>query len=187
MMNLFFLAASDAGIVQGLSKTAEDIGLQFGVNVWLFLSQVISFLIVCFLLQKFAYKPILNVLEERRERIAEGLANADKIKQQLAEAEIRYNEIISKANADAQKMLDEAKASATVLSDRKTQQAISEAEQILAKAREAAAADHDRMLADLKREVGRLVVNATSRVTGKIITPEDQKRISEETAGQIAA
>jgi F-type H+-transporting ATPase subunit b len=129
----------------------------------------------------------LNVLEERRERIAEGLANADKIKQQLAEAEMRYNEILTKAKADAQKMLDEARASATTLSDRKTQQAIAEAEQIIVKAREAAVLEHDRMLVELKREVGRLVINTTTRVTGKILTSDDQKRISEETASQVAA
>jgi F-type H+-transporting ATPase subunit b len=184
MSNFVILAAAESGGMADMVKNTAEV---FGFNWWLFLSNLLSFCIVCILLQKFAYKPILNVLEERRERIAEGLANADKIKQQLAEAEVRYNEILTKANADAQKMLEEAKASAAVLSDRKTQQAISEAEQIIAKAREAAVADHDRMLAELKREVGRLVINTTTKVTGKILTPEDQKRISEETAGQVAA
>ena len=47
--------------------------------------------------------------------------------------------------------------------------------------------DHDRMLAELKREVGRLVVQATTAVTGKILTVEDQRRLSEETSRQITA
>ena len=51
---------------------------------------MISFIIVALLLEQFAYKPILGVLEERRQRIAEGLLNAEKIKQQLAEAEAAY-------------------------------------------------------------------------------------------------
>ena len=182
-MNMIFLSATSGGILDSAKETA----LQFGFDWVMFGSQCISFLIVCILLQRFAYKPILKVLEERRERIAEGLINADKIKQQLAEAEVRYNEILTKANADAQKMLEEAKASAAVLSDRKAQQAISEAEQIVTKAREAAVAEHDRMLVELKREVGRLVIDTTIKVTGKILTPEDQKRISEETASQVAA
>ena len=180
-MNLIFLAATSGGFLE----SAKETGLQFGFDKLMFGSQCISFIIVCFLLNRLAYKPVLAVLEERRERIAEGLANAEKIKQQLAEAEERYNEILTKANADAQKMLDEAKASAAVLSDRKTQQAISEAEQIIVKAREAAEAEHAQMLVELKREVGRLVINTTTKVTGKILTPEDQKRISEET--QVAA
>lgn len=183
MCNFFLLAAAGGSLGDMITEKA----MIFGFDWWMFLSQCISFIIVCFLLQKFAYKPILNVLEERRERIAEGLANADKIKQQLSEAEVRYNEILTKANADAQKMLDEAKLSAAALADRKTQQAITEAEQIIAKAHEAAVADHDRLMAELKREVGRLVINTTTKVTGKILTPEDQKRISEETARQVAA
>ena len=64
---------------------------------------------------------------------------------------------------------------------------IATAEQIMAKAREAAAADHARMLVELKREVGRLVVQTTTTVTGKILTPEDQKRLAEETSKQLAA
>ena len=183
MCNFVILAASGGGLQDMIAEKA----MIFGFDWWMFLSQCISFIIVCFLLQKFAYKPILNVLEERRERIAEGLANAEKIKQQLADAEVRYNEILTRANADAQKMLDEAKAGAAALSERKTQQAISEAEQIIVKAREAAVAEHDRMLTELKREVGRLVINTTTKVTGKILTPEDQRRISEETATQVAS
>ena len=91
------------------------------------------------LLQRFAYKPILAVLEERRRKIEEGQLNAEKIKKELAEAEKRYQEIVAKANADAQKMIDEARESAAHLSERKQQEAITAAEQIIAKAREAAA------------------------------------------------
>jgi F-type H+-transporting ATPase subunit b len=183
-MNLILtLAQTDGGILE----LARNTGEQFGFNGWMFLSQVLSFIIVCTLLQQFAYKPILQVLEERRTRIREGLENADKIKQQLADAELRYQEILSNANAAAQKMIDEARASSATLSERRTQQAIGEAEQIIKKAREATALEHDRMLTELKREVGRLVVETTSKVTGKVLTPEDHNRISAETASQVAA
>ena len=65
--------------------------------------------------------------------------------------------------------------------------AIARAEQIMAKAHEAAVQDHDRMLAELKREVGRLVVQTTTAVTGKILTVEDQRRLAEETSRQLTA
>jgi F-type H+-transporting ATPase subunit b len=68
-----------------------------------------------------------------------------------------------------------------------TQKAIAAAEQIVAKAREAAAQDHARMLAELKREVGRLVVQTTATVTGKILTPEDQRRLAVESEKQLTA
>jgi F-type H+-transporting ATPase subunit b len=137
-------------------------------------------------LQRFAYKPILAVLEERRRKIEEGQLNAEKIKKELAEAEKRYQEILAKANADAQKMIDETRESAAYLSERKQQEAITAAEQIITKAREASAIEHERTMESLKRELGRLVVDTTAKVVGKVLTPEDQRRLQEEAARQLA-
>jgi len=186
-MTFIPLLAQQGGIVDSLVESAQRTGETFGFNAWLFFSQIISFCIVAFLLQKFAYKPILTVLEERRKRIADGLANAEKIKLQLAESEQRYQEILTKANTEAQKMIDEARASAAAVKDRETQRAIGEAEQILTKAREAAAMEHTKMLGELKREVGRLVIGTTAKVTGKVLSADDQKRLSEEAAREVAA
>jgi F-type H+-transporting ATPase subunit b len=170
-----------------LADTARDTAEAFGWNPVLFFSQVISFVIVAVLLRRFAYKPILAVLEERRQRIEEGLLNAEKIKTQLAEAEQRYAEILAKANADAQKMIDQARASGAHLAERKEQEAIVAAEQIVAKAREASAIEHERTMTELKRELGRLVVDTTAKVTGKVLTNEDQRRLQEESARQLAS
>src|SRR5256714_8873908 len=180
-MNLI-IAASSGGITDILRETAET----FGWNWKLFLSEVISFCIVAYLLQRFAYKPILAVLEERRRKVEEGQINAEKIKKELAEAEKRYQEIVAKANADAQKMIDEARESAAHLSERKQQEAITSAEHILAKAKEAAALEHERQMQTLKRELGRLVIDTTAKVTGKVLTSDDQKRLQEEAARQVA-
>src|ERR1043165_1166819 len=133
-MNLL-IAAATGGVTDILRETADT----FGWNWKLFLSQVISFCIVAFLLQRFAYKPILTVLEERRRKIEEGELNAEKIKRELAEAEKRYQEILAKADADAQRMIDEARESAAHLSERKQQEAITAAEQHVPKAKEAGA------------------------------------------------
>ena len=180
-MNLLLVAATG-----GFSKTLQDTAETFGWNPWLFFSQVVSFAIVAFLLRRFAYKPILAVLEERRRKIEEGQLNAEKIRKELAEAEKRYQEIVAKANADAQKMIDEARESAAHLSERKQQEAIAAAEQIIAKAREASAIEHERTMEAMKRELGRLVVDTTAKVTGKVLTAEDQQRLQEETARQLA-
>jgi len=175
-----------AATTGGFSDTLRDTANTFGWNPWLFFSQVISFAIVAFLLSRFAYKPILAVLEERRRRIEEGLLNAEKIKKQLADAEQRYADILAKANAEAQKMIDEARESSAHLAERKQQEAIAAAEQIIAKARETSAIEHDRTMESLKHELGRLVVDTTAKVTGKVLTSEDQQRLQEETARQLA-
>ena len=176
------IAASSGGAADILRETADT----FGWNWKLFLAQVISFCIVAFLLRRFAYRPILAVLEDRRRKIEEGQLNAEKIQKQLADAEKRYQEIVSKGNADAQKMIDEARQSAAHLSERKQQEAVAAAEQIVAKAKEAAALEHERQMQALKRELGRLVVDTTAKGTGKVLNADDQKRLQEEATRQVA-
>jgi F-type H+-transporting ATPase subunit b len=181
-MNHFVLLAEAS-----TGNPVGDIARQFGVDWQHLIAQTISFIIVCILLYVFAYKRVLAMLEERRQRIAEGLANAEKIKAELARTEAQRQEVMVQANAQATKLIEEARAAAARVQEQETQKAIAAAEQIMAKAREAAAADHARMLTELKREVGRLVVQTTATVTGKILTPDDQRRLAEETAKQVSA
>ena len=176
-----------ADIGSDLAETAKKTAETFGLDAPHFFAQVISFCIVTFLLYRFAYKPILTMLDERRQRIAESLANAEKIKAELARTEALQREALEKANAQASRLIEEARAAAARVQEQETQKAITAAEQILAKAREAAELERARMLAELKREVGRLVVQTTATVTGKILTPDDQRRLAEETAKQVAA
>jgi F-type H+-transporting ATPase subunit b len=179
MNALVLLAQAEApGPVQEIART-------FGVDWGHLFAQMLSFGIVCALLYKFAYKRVLQMLEERRQQIAEGLANAEKIKAELARTEAARQEAMAQANAQATKLIEEAREAAARVQKQETQKAIAAAEQIIAKAREAAAQDHARMLAELKREVGRLVVQTTATVTGKILTPDDQRRLAEETAKAV--
>ena len=165
----------------------ERIATVFGVDWPHLVAQIISFCIVCLVLYKFAYRPILKMLEERRRLIELGLANAEKIKAELARTEAQRQEVMMQANAQATRLIEEARAAAARVQEQETQKAIAAAEQIIAKSREAAQQDYARMLAELKREVGRLVVQTTATVTGKILTPEDQRRLAEETARQLTA
>ena len=176
-----------AGIGSDLADTARSTAEKFGFDWAHFGAQVINFLIVAGVLVVFAYKPILNELEERKQRIAQGLANAEKIKEELARTEAARQEVLNQANLQANKLIEEARAAAARVQEQETQKAIAAAEQIIAKAREAAAQDHARMLAELKREVVRLVVETTAKVTAKILTAEDQRRLAEETNRVLAA
>ena len=164
-----------------------QIASTFGVDWPHLIAQMISFCIVCALLYRFAYGPILKMLEERRQLIAQGLANSEKIRAELARTEAQRQEVMLQANAQATRSIEEARAVAARLQAQETQKAIAAAEQIIIKAREAAAQDHARMLAELKREVGHLVVQTTAAITGKILTAEDQRRLAEETAGRLTA
>lgn len=164
-----------------------EIAKEFGVTWQLLISQIILFVIVAAALKKFAYAPLLKVLAERSQRISDSLANAEKIKKELAGAQTKALEILTQANTQANKFLEEARAAAARVQEAESQKAIAQAEQIIAKARQASEADHVRMLAELRREVGRLVVETTAKVTGKILTTDDHQRLADETNKQLAA
>lgn len=183
-MHFTILAAEAQG---GLVDLAKNVGQTFGWDVKLFFSQVVSFVIVALLLRKFAYKPIQKVLEERRERIAQSLRDAERIRAELGDAEKQKAEILAKANAEAQKMIEQAREAAAVVGQRHEQEAIASAEQIIAKAHEASQLEHERVMAELKRELGRLVVDTTAKVTGKVLSPDDQRRLQEEAGRQVVA
>lgn len=150
------------------------------------IAQFVNFAIVLFVLWRFAYKPVFKLLEARRLKIAEGIADAEKIKAELAATEAERKRVLAEAGDQAAKLIEEARTAAARVSEAETQKAIAAAEQIIAKAREAAAQDHAKMLAELKREVGRLVVQTTATVTGKILTADDQKRLAEEAQKQLS-
>jgi len=164
-----------------------EIARTFGVDWPHLIAQMVSFGIVCFLLYAFAYKRVLTMLEQRREQIAQGLANSEKIKAELAKTEAQRQELIANASAQANKLIEEARAAAARVQQQETQKAIAAAEQIISKSREAATQDYARMLAELKRDVGHLVVQTTAAVAGKILTDEDHRRLAEETAKQFMA
>ena len=160
---------------------------KLGIEPRILLAQTISFSIVFFVLWKFAYGPIFTMLQARREKIAEALANAEKIKGDVARTEAERQKILTDAGDQANKLIDDARQAAARVREQETQKAIASAEQIVAKAREAAAQERAQMLAQLKREVGRLVVQTTATVTGKVLTTEDQQRLSQETEKQLSA
>lgn len=174
LMNLLLAATEvDPNVWENLSKT-------FGLKLPFFLAQVVNFFLVIFVLKKFAFGPIQEVLEQRKARIADGEAKLKEIELQLADSEERTAALIAQANADSQRMIDEAKESSALLSEAEAKKATASAQSILAKAEEAAKAERATMKAELKAEFGRLVTSATSQVAGKVLTDDDQRRINEE-------
>lgn len=165
----------------------ESIPQQFGIAAPKLIAQVIVFVAVYVVLNKYAFGPIMAMLEQRRQRIADGEAKLEKITKDLAEAEKNAKAIRDQADADAGRLIKEATDSAKSLAEKRQQESIHEASQILTKAREAAQLERDQMSAQLKQEFGRMVADATARVTGKVLTTDDQTRINQETTGQVTA
>ena len=127
MITLLAAAAPEVSADAGLLET-------FGVNWKLFTFQLINFVIVILVLKKFAFGPITAMLEQRKKRIAEGEEKLKRIETQLAESEEATAAALDKANADAKRLIEEAKQSSAAHTEEKTQEAIVKAQEILNKA-----------------------------------------------------
>jgi F-type H+-transporting ATPase subunit b len=165
----------------------EQIARTFGVAWPHLIAQTLSFTVVCGLLYWLAYRPILEMLEQRRQQISDGLANAEKVRAELAKTEAQRHEVLAQAHAEAKGIVRDARAAAARLETQGAQHANATAQEILAKAHQATEREHALMLGDLKREVGRLVLQTTAVVTGKVLTADDQRRLAEESASRLTA
>ncbi len=184
-MDLIFILAETGGVAAELQAVGENLKSQFGLHGQLLFSQMIGFLVFAFLLKKFAFGPIQQMLDQRKMRIAEGEDKLKRIERQLAESEETTAAAIAKANDEALRLINEAKQGAHAFSEQKAQEAIAQAQSILTKAEAAAKADRDRLIAELKGEFGRLVAATTAQVTGKVLNADDQKRINEDALAKV--
>jgi F-type H+-transporting ATPase subunit b len=165
----------------------EDAGNLTGWNTQQFLSQCFAVTILFTVLYLFAWKPVRTILEQRRKTIEDAMANAEKIKQELADAEATRKSIIQKANDQANLIIAEAEKSAAAVTELRAKEASRQAEDIVKNAHEASVLDRNRLMEELKRHVGELVIQTTEKVTGKVLTAEDQTRLNTETLRQLGA
>ena len=165
----------------------QEVINKFGMDGPKLLATTINFCIVLFVLHRFAYKPLLQLLDERRQKIETSLKEAERIKEELAKTKTERERILEQAYDEAQRLVGEAKISAGKVGEKKIQEASAQAEEIVRKAHQAAVQDREKQFSELKRQVGALVVDTTSKVVGKVITGEDEKRLQEETARAVNA
>lgn len=178
-----FHQAFFADIIQNLAGAGE----QTGWNNTQFLAQCVAVTVLFIVLWRFAWKPVLTILEERRAKIAESMANADKIKSQLADAEATRLAIIQAANEKANQLIAETEKSAAALTELRSKEATRQAEEIIKSAHEISVIEHNRLMAELKAHLGELVIQTTQKVTGKVLTNDDLARLNTETIRQLEA
>ena len=160
---------------------------KFGVKLPTLIAQMINFCLVALVLYKFAVKPIVATLDERQQKIADGLQYAEEMKAQLAAAERERAEKIKTAAVDAQKILTESREQSKEMIEQKTQEAAAQAEAIIRKASEAAELERQKMLADVRQEVARLVVATSSKVLSRDLSDAEKQTFSDSAAKELAS
>lgn len=151
-----------------------------GINLGFFLFQVFNFTIVLIVMYALAYKPIINMLENRKKKIAQGLVDAQVAAEARANAEQEAREIIAKAQSEATQKVREA----TERAETAAREVMAQAEASAAKAREdalaEAAQERDRILADVRGQIAALALAATQRLIGEALDEKRQHALIEE-------
>ncbi|MDB2681262.1 F0F1 ATP synthase subunit B [Opitutales bacterium] len=172
--------AEDGGVISELAGN-------FGITWPTLIAQMVNFCIVAIVLYKFAVKPIVATLDERQQKIADGLQYAEEMKAQLAAAERERAEKIKEAAVDAQRILNESREQSKEMIEQKTQEAAAQAEAIIRKASEATEQERKKMLTEVRQEVARLVVATSSKVLSRDLSDTEKSTFSESAAKELAS
>lgn len=181
-------AADPATTLSSAEETGriEAVAGKFGVTWPTLIAQMVNFILVAVILYKFAIKPILLTYDERQKKIADGLQYAEQMKVQSLEAEKERHEKIKEAVTEAQKILSEARDQSKTLLEQKVQEATAQAEATIRKAGEATELERQKMLAEVKQEVARLVVETTAKVLDKELSAADKEQYSNAAAENLS-
>lgn len=174
-------------ILANIVDNLEAAGSLTGWNSGQFIAQCVAVTVLFLVLNKFAWKPVRSVLEQRRTAIEQSMANVERIKKQLADAEAERLAILHKANEQANAIVADAQKAAALVTERRAKEASTQAEDIIRKAHEATVLDRDRLLGELKQQIGSLVIQTTEKIAGKVLTADDQTRLNNETLRQLSA
>lgn len=138
-----------------------------------FIWTLVAFLIVLFLLKKFAWKPILKSLGDRESNIANAIASAEKVKEEMAAMKNENEALLAKAREERAQMLKEARETKDKIINEAKDQAKVEANKIILEAQAAISAQKMAALTEVKNQVGKLVIEVSEKVLRKELGNKD--------------
>lgn len=162
-----------------------DIAKQFGVEPVLLVAQIINFLIVLFLLKKLLYKPVLNMLKERKDSIKEGLDKAEEARLLLEKAKKEESEILQKAQAKSEKILESSKNQADEILRQSREQAKEEAELMITQAKESIEKETEKVKKEIVAHVGEISLALLKKALSESVNPKIQKEFLSQAAKNI--
>ncbi|MFQ5917863.1 MAG: F0F1 ATP synthase subunit B [Candidatus Binatia bacterium] len=151
----------------------------------LFLWTILTFLVLFVLLRKYAWKPLLKMLEDREETIRKSLDDAAKAKQEIERLQGESKEIIAKARVEAQSIIAASRTQAEKVKAEILQDAKARTDSILQAAEKQIQAEKEKAITDIKNEVIDLSLMMASKLIRKNITPESNRDLIEESLKQI--
>ena len=159
----------------------------FSVDIWKLAFQVINFLILLYLLNRFLFKPVLARLDERSAKIGKGLEDAEAAARDRELARAEREAAVSEARKEAAEMLASANKIATDTRNEILAEARTEAEKVTARARDEITAEKEKAMAELRAQVADLALSAAGKLVGSEMDGPTQRRLVEEFLAEAPA
>jgi F-type H+-transporting ATPase subunit b len=151
-----------------------------GINLKILFAQLVNFAVLLFVLWRFAYRPIINLLKQRREKVSQGVEDAKSAELKLTEAKEKEREVIVEAKKEAQNIIDEA----TVRAEKKKQaildQAKEEVGQVINAEKKKIQQEKTDTLKSIKADISGLVILAVEKVVKEKVDSSTDKKIIKE-------
>jgi F-type H+-transporting ATPase subunit b len=152
-----------------------------GLMVW----TIVAFGITFFVLKKWIFGPVQQAIDARRNRIMEALNEADKARAEARRLLEEHRSLIGQARGEAEQILGDARRVADAQRERVREELEEDRQRRLDETSRQIEAETRRALAQIRAEVAELTLVATSRVTGKVLTQEDHKRLIEDAVSDL--
>jgi F-type H+-transporting ATPase subunit b len=153
---------------------------KLGINVSQLIWQIVAFGLLVYLLRRFLYRPVLKMLDERRRRIEQSMADAQTAAEKAAAAQVEFERRLAEARKEAQTVLAQANEMSAKMRDDILQTARQEAREMVDKARQEIEADRARSMAQLEKEVADLAISVSEKVLGESLDNNMQRRLINE-------
>lgn len=147
------------------------------LNLYTCVFALINMLILFFVLKKVLFKPVMNYMDKRKNEVADSLKTSENAKTEALELKEQYEEQMKTARADGQKIIDDMTARANKIYSDTVAKAEAESRQILARAQEDAAREHEKVLKDSKAEISGLAIAAASKVIDANLDTESNRKL----------
>src|SRR5262245_5544799 len=163
-----------------LLAAAEGGGGLTNINWTLNVATLVLFVLFAIVLGRFAWKPLLSMIEEREKSVREHVAGAEKANVEAAQLLEKHKELVREAVREREDALKRAAQEAEKLRADLQARARAESEEIVKKARAQIEREKDQAIRDLRTQVADLAVEAASRIVTSSMTPEAQKKLVKE-------
>lgn len=158
---------------------------EFGINPYLLVAQIINFLIIAYLLKRFAYKPVLELLEKRKKTIELGMQQAEQSQKLLEQASEKETALLKNAQISAKKLLEEAKKQNDLLLKQTEESAKKRTEQMLSDAKEHIAFETKQAEKRLEKHITELAIAFLEKAVAELFSKKDQKEVLEKAMKKI--